>query len=260
MKRSLHLALIQTPLVWQDPVANRESLSKKIATIDQEVDLIVLPEMFTSGFTMQPETVAEGMEGETIAWLRTWANDKQAAIMGSVVIEDTGSFYNRMLFVCPDGAVKTYDKRHTFTLAGEDKVYRAGTEKKVFEYQGWKLCPQICYDLRFPVWSRNIEDYDLLVYVANWPTPRVAAWDALLKARAIENMCYCVGVNRVGQDPNGNTYAGHSAAYDVLGERMTALAAHEEGTIMVSLEKESIERLREKLQFLADRDSFSLEV
>ena len=256
--KKLTAALIQCHLSWEDPQKNRQHLEGLINGISGEIDLFILPEMFTSGFTMNPSEVAETMQGETVSWMKRLASETQAALMGSIVVSDHGEFYNRLLFVQPTGEIACYDKRHTFTLAGEDKVYRAGKDKVIITYKEWKICPQICYDLRFPVWSRNTEDYDLLVYVANWPMQRIQAWDTLLQARAIENMSYCIGVNRVGSDANGHTYSGHSAAYDVLGEKLTAIAPGAEVVQTVELHKKHIHEWREKLQFLEDRDQFSL--
>jgi predicted amidohydrolase len=175
-----------------------------------------------------------------------------------LVVEENGYYYNRLLFVHPDGVVESYDKRHTFTLAGENEVYSAGTQKLIVNYKGWKICPLICYDLRFPVWARNVENYDVLIYVANWPKVRIAAWDALLKARAIENMSYCIGVNRVGLDGNNHEYSGHSAAYDVLGKRLDTIPTDKEAIEIVTLNKKDLEIYRMKLNFLEDRDEFSL--
>lgn len=258
MQTSLSVALIQTDLIWENAEENRRSLNDKINAVSDGVDLIVLPEMFTSGFTMNASAVAETMDGATMTWLKTKAKEKQAAIIGSLVISEKDKFYNRLVCVEPTGAVSQYDKRHTFTLAGEHKVYTAGREKVIINYRGWKICPLICYDLRFPVWARNVEDYDLLLYVANWPKIRTNAWDALLKARAIENMAYCIGVNRVGLDGNNYEYIGHSGAYDVLGHRMDTIPENKEATEIVVLEKEHITTYREKLGFLNDRDNFSL--
>jgi len=258
MSNTLTVAIIQTDLVWENPEANRKNIEDKVSTIES-ADLIILPEMFTSGFTMNAAPVAETMDGITISWLKQLASKKQAAITGSLVIKDNQKYYNRLVFVEPSGQLTYYDKRHTFTLAGEHKVYTAGKKKVVFNYKSWKICPLICYDLRFPVWARNIEDYDLLFYVANWPKVRVSAWEALLKARAIENMSYCIGVNRVGLDGNNYEYTGHSAAYDVLGHRIDAIPIQEEAIEIVTLRKDHIEKYREKLGFLKDRDGFSLE-
>ncbi|WP_136480385.1 amidohydrolase [Cognatitamlana onchidii] len=256
MKKELQVVLIQADLVWENPKENRQRFAKKIEDLEASVDLVVLPEMFTSGFTMNAKDVAETMKGETVLWMQELAKEKNVAIIGSLVIEEENNFFNRLLFVEPNGSLKIYDKRHTFTLVGEDKVFTAGAKKMVIDYKGWKICPLICYDLRFPVWSRNTEDYDLLIYVANWPKPRVSAWDALLKARAIENMCYCIGVNRVGVDGVGSEYSGHSAVYDVLGQKLTSIPPFEQHIQHVTLEKRHIEAYRNKLKFLNDRDSF----
>lgn len=258
MSNSLKVAIIQTNLVWENPKENRRILNDKINAMKTSVDLFILPEMFTSGFTMNPLSVAETMDGKTIAWLKNVAKEKQAAIIGSLIISEKKKFYNRLVCVESSGEITQYDKRHTFTLAGEHKVYTAGTEKVIFNFKGWKICPLVCYDLRFPVWARNVENYDLLIYVANWPKVRINAWDALLKARAIENMAYCIGVNRVGLDGNNFEYSGHSAAYDVLGHRMDALPKSVEATEIVVLEKDHIKKYREKLNFLNDRDNFNL--
>lgn len=255
---TLNVALVQTTLAWENPKANRTHIEDKVSSIT--ADLIVLPEMFSSGFTMNASEVAETMNGETITWLKALSKTKNAAIVGSLVIKENENYYNRLIFVEPNGTLTTYDKRHTFTLAGEHKVYTAGTKKIIIDYKGFKIYPLVCYDLRFPVWARNSEDYDVLIYVANWPKVRIAAWDALLKARAIENMSYCIGVNRVGLDGNNYEYSGHSAAYDVLGNRMDSIPESIETTEVITLEKSHITKYRERLGFLKDRDTFSLEV
>ncbi|WP_045471102.1 amidohydrolase [Winogradskyella sp. PG-2] len=260
LPNSLTVALIQTNLSWENPTENRRLLNSKIDTITTGIDLIVLPEMFTSGFTMNATSVAETMQGETISWLKSKAQEKQVAIIGSLVISENHNYYNRLVCVEPSRDITQYDKRHTFTLVGEHKVYKAGTEKVMFNFRGWNICPLVCYDLRFPVWARNVEDYDLLLYVANWPKVRINAWDALLKARAIENMSYCIGVNRVGLDGNNYEYPGHSASYDVLGHRMDSIPPNKEAIEIVVLEKEHIKKYREKLNFLSDRDDFNLKV
>ncbi len=256
MQDTLKVAIIQSDLVWENPSSNRENFSKKIATIQEEIDLILLPEMFTSGFTMSPNRVAETMDGPTVNWMIEIAKQRNLAIGGSVVIEENEIFYNRFVFVQPDGELHTYDKRHTFTLAGENKVYASGDNKVIVDYKGWKICTMICYDLRFPVWARNVENYDLLVYVANWPQPRVNAWDTLLEARAIENMCYCIGVNRTGSDDYGHNYVGHSAAYNCLGETLSKITDGRQETTIVSLNKNHIETTRSSLKFLDDKDQF----
>lgn len=258
MNNQLKIALIQSDLVWENPEENRNNFSKKIKHISEQVDVIILPEMFSTGFTMHAENVAETTQGKTVEWMKNEASKHNAALVGSLIISEENNFYNRLLFVEPSGKISKYDKRHTFTLVGEDKVFSAGTEKMVIDYKGWKICPLICYDLRFPVWARNTEDYDVLIYVANWPKPRISAWDALLKARAIENMSYCIGVNRVGIDGVNSEYSGHSAVYDVLGNLMTAFKPDKEDIEIVILEKNHISKYRNKFKFLDDKDAFTL--
>ncbi|MGB5419571.1 amidohydrolase [Algibacter sp.] len=258
MQNELKITLLQSDLVWENPEQNRTNFTKKIDNISEQVDIIVLPEMFTSGFTMNANKVAEKMDGETVSWMKQLALKTNAALVGSLVVSENNAFYNRLVFVEPSGVVTHYDKRHTFTLVGEDKVYSAGSKKLILDFKGWKICPLVCYDLRFPVWARNTEDYDVLLYVANWPKPRISAWDALLKARAIENMCYCIGLNRVGVDGVNCTYSGHSAVYDVLGEQLTPIKPNTEQSLIVILEKRHVEAYRNKLKFLDDRDTFSI--
>jgi predicted amidohydrolase len=261
MNTTLQAALIQTDIAWENPEKNRLLLAEKIAALPSNTDLIVLPEMFSTGFSMQPASVAEPMDGTTLAWMKTQAKEKNAAITGSIVIKEGStepSYHNRLLFVYPNGEVAYYDKKHSFTLAGEEKVYTAGNERKVIKYKGWRICPLICYDLRFPVWSRNTEHYDLLLYVASWPTIRVQAWDSLLKARAIENLSYTIGVNRIGLDGNNFDYSGNSACYNALGDQLAYDNSGTATTLLVALDKNSQDELRKKLNFLADRDAFTL--
>jgi len=256
MLQELQIAIIQPDLAWEDAQKNRISFSEKMKEIKKPVDVILLPEMFTTGFSMTPKKLAESMTGETVVWMQEMAKSNHAAIAGSLIIKEEGKFYNRMLFVHPDGKIDCYDKRHAFTLAGEDEEYATGNSLAIVEYKGWRICPLICYDLRFPVWSRNTQNYDVLVYVASWPKPRINAWNSLLKARAIENMSYCIGVNRVGVDANGYEYSGNSAAIDFLGNEMTALSENNEAILYATLQKEKLIALRSKLNFLNDRDSF----
>jgi omega-amidase len=253
----MKIALIQIPLVWEDPKSNRANIEQKINTLEAGIDLIVLPEMFTTGFTMQPERVAETMQGETIVWMQSLAKAKNFAITGSLVINEKGNYYNRLLFVFPSGEIQLYNKRHLFTLAGEDKSYTKGTQKLIIEYKGWKICPLICYDLRFPVFTRNAEQYDVLLYVANWPTIRIQAWDTLIKARAVENMSYTIGVNRVGKDEKNYDYLGHSQVVDFLGN-YTIAPQEKEGVYYTQLDKEALLQTRSKLGFLNDQDIFDL--
>ena len=258
MKNELKVALVQSNLVWENPEQNRHNFSSKIAEISESVDIIILPEMFTSGFTMNADQVAETMTGETIAWMKDLSKEKDAAITGSLIIKENDTFFNRLVFVHSNGEIDCYDKRHTFTLAGEHKVFKAGHHNVIIDFEGWKIKPLICYDLRFPVWARNTENYDLLFYVANWPKVRVSAWDALLQARAIENMSYCIGINRVGLDANNFEYSGHSAAYDALGKRMDTIPYDKEAIEIVTLNKAHVETYRKKLGFLNDKDNFNL--
>ena len=255
MQSTLKIALIQKDLVWQDAQQNRSKLDVMFAKM-KEVDLIVLPEMFTTGFSMNPSPIAETMEGQSVSWMIKTAKKLNSALVGSLIIKENKSFYNRMLFVRPNGKVESYDKRHAFTLAGEHKEYSSGESKLIVNYKGWKICPLICYDLRFPVWSRNVENYDLLIYAANWPKPRINAWNTLLKARAIENMSFCIGVNRVGVDDNGHHYSGNSTAIDYLGNDITKVTVNIESVIYAELDKEKMENLRSKLPFLRDKDEF----
>ncbi|MDP3314363.1 amidohydrolase [Lutibacter sp.] len=258
MKNTLNIAIIQSNLVWEQPKKNRSNFSTTIESISKEVDLFVLPEMFTSGFTMNPQHVAETMQGETVEWMRNLALKKNAAIAGSIIIIENNNFYNRLLFVHPSGEINYYNKRHLFSLAGEHLKYTTGTEKLIVNYNDWKICPLVCYDLRFPVWSRNVENYDVLLYVANWPKPRIAAWDALLKARSIENLSYVIGVNRVGVDENHFEYSGHSVAYNCLGKKLTHLKTNQEDNTIITLHKKHIAEVRTKLNFLNDKDSFEI--
>ncbi len=254
----MKIALIQTSLVWENPKQNRNNIEEKITAISETIDLIVLPEMFTSGFTMNPKNVTETMSGETISWLKSLAKKKNCAITGSLVITENENFYNRLVFVFPSGEIQYYDKRHLFTLAGEDKVYTSGKDKLIVEYKGFKICPLICYDLRFPVFARNVESYDVLIYVANWPKSRINAWDILLKARAIENMSYTIGVNRVGEDFNKHEYIGHSQAIDFLCNYIIEPQELEDVYIIV-LDKKSMQDAREKFGFLNDKDRFTIQ-
>ena len=258
MSKNLKITIIQSELYWENADSNRAMFSEKIQNIQGGTDLIVLPEMFSTGFSMNAKNLSEENDGETLQWMISEAKKNNCAITGSVIISENNQFYNRLFFVFPDGSFQEYDKKHTFTLAKENETYSAGKKRLIVDYKGWKICPLVCYDLRFPVWARNTEDYDVLIYVANWPKERILAWDTLLRARAIENMAYCIGVNRVGFDRNDHEYIGHSAVYDVLGKQISTTFFETEFTETVVLEKEHIENNRKKLQFLNDRDSFIL--
>ena len=257
LKNSLKITIIQSDLYWENPEANCAMFSKKIDDIKEETHLIVLPEMFSTGFSMNASKHAEPSEGKTFQWMVSHAQKKNVAMVGSFIVQENNKFFNRLFFVYPDGSFKKYDKKHTFTYAKENEIYTEGSERHLVDYMGWRICPLICYDLRFPVWSRNTDDYDVLVYVANWPKTRTVAWETLLRARAIENMAYCVGVNRVGVDGNDYEYIGHSAVYDVLGGKVSS-SGFGEFTETVVLEKEHIQKNRKQYQFLMDRDTFRI--
>ena len=253
----MKIAIFQTKLAWENPQTNRNFIEEYFLNEDEPFDLFILPEMFTTGFTMNPLAIAETMEGETMSWLKHLAKQKTCAITGSLVIKENENFYNRMVFIFPAGEVEFYNKRHLFTLAGEEKVYTKGTEKVIVNYNNWNICLQICYDLRFPVFARNVENYDLLLYVANWPETRIAAWDILLKARAVENMCYTIGVNRIGEDANNLVYPGHSQVVDFMGNQILNCES-ELGIFVCELDKKHQTEIRKKLNFLNDKDDFSL--
>ncbi|MGB0897097.1 MAG: amidohydrolase [Flavobacteriaceae bacterium] len=258
MAEQLSVTYIQSDLEWENPQQNRINFEKKISALKTQSDIIILPEMFTTGFAMQPEHLAESMDGATINWMLNIAKEQQAAICGSLIISENNAYYNRFVFVQPNGTIQQYNKRHLFTLAGEHMQYNNTTSQVIIEYKNWRICPLICYDLRFPVWSRNTQHYDVLIYVANWPTPRVNAWNTLLKARAIENMSYVVGVNRVGTDPNNNTYSGNSIVLDALGNELSPISEHLETCVTVKLSKTELQTVRKKFNFLNDRDQFTL--
>ncbi|MBT5098834.1 MAG: nitrilase family protein, partial [Polaribacter sp.] len=230
------------------------------SAFSKDTDLVVLPEMFTTGFTMNPKKVAEKMNGETVLWMQKMAKKHQIALIGSLVIEENENYYNRLLFVHPSMKIEIYDKRHSFSLAGENTAYTSGTEKLIVTFKGWKICPFICYDLRFPVWTRNSENYDILIFVANWPVKRIRAWDTLLKARAIENMSYVIGVNRTGKDANNYNYSGHSLVVNCLGEALSSLKKEEIGIVKATLVKTEQDGIRERLGFLNDKDAFKIKI
>lgn len=254
----MKISLIQTTLAWEDAAANRAHFTSMIDTIET-TDLIVLPEMFASGFTMNPATVAEAPDGPTVQWMQLTAKTKDCAITGSLAIKEDENYYNRLFFVFPDGSIQTYNKRHLFSYADEHKHYTKGTEKLIVEYKGWKICPLVCYDLRFPVFARNVENYDILLYVANWPLVRTFAWDALLKARAIENLSYTIGVNRVGIDGNGHAYLGHTQALDALGTYLLE-PTEADGVFTIEFDKEVLQATRTRFAFLNDKDDFEIKL
>jgi omega-amidase len=247
----MNVALIQSDIIWESPQENRNHFEQQINAISQPLDLVVLPEMFTTGFSMNPKPIAETMNGKTVLWMKKIVSKKNCAIVGSIVIRENNNFYNRMIFVYPNQEIAFYDKKHLFKLAGEDKNYTAGTQKKMIDFMGFKICLLICYDLRFPSFSYNYENYDLLIYVANWPITRINAWNFLLKARAVENMSFVIGVNRIGNDENQNQYNGQSQIIDFLGDNIV-YPNHEEGVFVAKLSKIEMAKTRKKLGFLND--------
>lgn len=254
---TLDVTIIQADLHWHDAAANRAMFADKIESITDSTDLIVLPEMFTTGFSMDAPNLAEAMAGDSVSWMQEMAKSKGASICGSLIIEDDGNFYNRFLCIAPDGSQTTYDKRHLFRLADEHNHYAQGNDLVTFELNGFRIRPMVCYDLRFPVWSRNRGDYDLLIYVANWPSRRHHAWATLLRARAIENLSYAVGVNRVGTDGNDLPYAGGSAIIDYLGHELADLG-DTDGLATASLDRGQLVEFRDRFAFHKDADKFSL--
>jgi omega-amidase len=262
------VTLVQTPLYWHDPTANRAMLEEKLFTLPGPTDLIILPEMFTSGFTMEAAAVAEPMHLTTFRWLRQMAQQTNAAVTGSYVVQEGRTYHNRLVWMEPDGNYATYDKRHLFRMAGEERTYTAGTLRLVREWRGWRICPLICYDLRFPVWSRNYQvdptldgatrlDYDLLLYVANWPAPRQNAWDTLLQARAIENLSYVAGVNRVGTDGNGHTYGGGTTLINFRGDVLYQ-DYHTESIHQQTLSMPDLQAFRATFPAHLDADEFAI--
>jgi predicted amidohydrolase len=261
--QDLKVTLVQTPLYWEDKSANLAMLEEQLFNYEEETDLIVLPEMFNTGFSMSAEKLAEPMNLHTFKWMKQMATQKKVVVTGSYIVKEDGKYFNRLIWMQPDGNYTTYDKRHLFRMANEHHHFNMGQESPIVELKGWKIKPLICYDLRFPVWSRNTSKndtmaYDLLLYVANWPAARVNAWDALLKARAIENLSYCLGVNRIADDGNGVPFNGHSGAYNFKGETICFLD-QAEMIKTITLSYEDLKRGREKFPAYLDADDFFIE-
>ena len=252
---TLSVNIIQTSLAWESITGNLNHISDLISQCGK-TDIIVLPEMFTTGFSMDTD-LAEPMDGWAVKWMKKQAADRQCVLAGSLMIKEEGHFYNRFVWMQPDGQSQHYDKRHLFSYADEHKYFHPGQKNILIEYKNWRIRPLICYDLRFPVWARNTDAYDLLIYVANWPEKRSFAWKHLLQARAIENQAYCIGVNRVGMDGKDIPYSGDSSIIQYDGEILFR-ATDEEIVHKISLEKEKQESFRERFQFLADRDKFQI--
>lgn len=257
----LHLSLIQTQLHWEDKTANLHMLQQKIDSIGF-TEVVVLPEMFSTGFSMRPQQLAETMNGPTVQWMQETAARKKIILTGSLMIEEEGRYYNRLIWMLPNGQYGYYDKRHLFAFAGEDQHYAAGNKRLIASVKGFRINLMVCYDLRFPVWARQQGDssnteYDILLYVANWPERRSHAWRTLLQARAIENQCYVVGVNRVGHDGNNIYHSGNSMLVDAMGD-IQFEQAHDECIHTCVLSKTTLDEVRSKLPFLRDRDAFSI--
>ena len=255
----MNISLIQTDIIWADKKANLQKTEEKIAILSGKTDLVVLPEMFSTGFCTDRIDLAETMQGLTVQTLIFWAQKYNLAITGSFIAEENGAIYNRAFFVFPNGRIETADKRHLFSLGGEDKIFTAGNEKLIVNYKGFNVCVLVCYDVRFPVWSRNVNnEYDLLVYVANFPHVRMDAWDALLKARAIENQSYVCGVNRVGEDGMNIAYSGHSVLLDFKGNEILNFFENEENIKSAEIKKNTLENFRNKYAFWKDADKFEI--
>lgn len=254
---TLNVTIVQADLHWHDAAANRKMFERMLGDVRGKTDLVVLPEMFTTGFTMDAAEHAETMDGVSINWMSELAREKDASICGSLIIAEEGQFFNRFVVINQSGAQTIYDKRHLFRLADEHKHYSSGEQVVTFEIRGWRICPMICYDLRFPVWSRNKGSYDLLLYVANWPDRRHLAWETLVRARGIENLSYVAAVNRTGTDGNKLPYSGGSAIVNYLGENLTSLG-NKTGIATVTLDIEKLRTFRERFSFHHDADDFSL--
>lgn len=256
--QDLTVTIVQTALHWHDAAANRDMFSGKLTKAAPATDLIVLPEMFTTGFSMSAAELAEEPEGESLCWMQAMAAAHDTVITGSIIVKEGDNFYNRLFWVRPDGTYEKYDKKHLFRMAKEHHTYTSGKEKLLVKLKGWNICPLVCYDLRFPVWSRNKENtYDLILYVANWPKARNLAWSTLLQARAIENVAYCLGVNRVGTDGNGHPYSGDSAIIHPKGHKLLE-TSEQEGIHTITLSKKELLAFRESFPAHLDADSFSL--
>jgi omega-amidase len=283
---ALTVTIIQTRLFWEDKVQNLKMLEEKISAITERTEIIVLPEMFSTGFSMRPSLLAEKMDGQTIQWMKKISSSKRAIITGSIIIEEEGNYYNRLLWMLPTGQYGTYDKRHLFAYAGEQEHYKGGGKRLIASVKGWRINLQVCYDLRFPVWARQSHmilpgetvtdapgqetdvsgdddmeapEYDILIYVANWPERRIHAWKTLLQARAIENQSYVIGVNRVGNDGNEIYYSGDSMIVDPLGEILYS-RSHDEDIFTMTIQQKKLEEIRARFPFWKDADNFILGV
>ena len=258
MKNKLSISLMQSNLFWEDVDANLSHFEELISKIS-ETDIILLPEMFNTAFSIRATHLLEQMDGKTVNWMRKISNEKNCAIAGSLMVKEKGKVYNRLVLISKKGEIYTYDKHHLFSLIKEEKSITKGEGRLIVEIEGWKICPLICYDLRFPVFSRNNVDYDLLIYLASWPINRIDAWDTLLKARSIENQCYTIGVNRIGKDGNGFHFNGHSAVFDAFGEKVLSSTENKEEVLQIEISLDDLQLKRRQINFLQDRDDFNLQ-
>ena len=260
MYNDLSITTVQSILYWEDKEKNIAHFQKIIENLKDKTDLIILPEMFTTGFSMKPSKFAENMTGNSVRWMQKMAVKSNSGIIGSIIIEENNNYYNRLIFAKPDSSIEYYDKRHLFGMANEDDCYTAGNKRKIFEYKNWKIKALICYDLRFPVWSRNNENYDILLFVANWPEKRIMHWKTLLQARAIENQAFVIGVNRIGEDGNAITYSGDTETYNPAGEKISKTEANNQTVETLTLLKEDLIEIRKKLPFSNDGDLFQIQI
>lgn len=260
---SLRISILQTDISWENKQENLRRLREKLESLRGQAEIVILPETFSTGFSMNASFLAEPVTGDTLSTLRRWAAEYQTALAGSYIAcndGDEGKYYNRAFFLTPEGEAYFYDKRHLFRMGKETEHFTAGSRRPVISYRGWNILLLICYDLRFPVWSRNTDNaYDLLIYVANWPVPRRKAWDILLQARAVENLCYVCGVNRVGMDNNRMPHNGGSAVYSPKGEILASVPDNEEGTATSMLDLDSLQEFRKKFPVWKDADKFSID-
>lgn len=259
---TLTITTIQTNLFWEDKRANLQMLEDKIAALSTKTEIVVLPEMFSTGFSMRPQLFAENIDGDSVEWMKRVSKENGIILTGSLIIEEEGKYYNRLIWMLPNGQFGQYNKRHLFAYAGEHEHYAAGNKRLIASVKGWKINLQVCYDLRFPVWSRqqtenNTPEYDVLIYVANWPEKRSHAWKTLLCARAIENQCYVIGVNRIGNDGNNIYHSGNTLVIDPLGQVLYHMA-DEEDINTITLSKEKLEEVRNRFPFLNDADRFTI--
>lgn len=259
MTAELKVAILQTEIVWENSPTSLKNYDKAFSKLAEPVDIVVLPEMFNTGFTMNAAEVAQAMEGKAVSWLKQKSVETEAAICASLIIVENENFYNRFIWAQNGEIITHYDKRHLFRMADEHHTFSPGTKRPEINFKGWRIMPRVCYDLRFPVWSRS-NKFDLQIYVANWPEARVSAWDKLLRARAIENQCYIIGSNRIGTDGKGIAYNGHSIIIDPKGDALTAENNENDGWITASLDLESLKDFRKKFPVFMDSDSFDLEV